>query len=373
MKNQSRGVLPVVLCFALFVGLMTVLHLALPDKDRSENENRVLAGAPKFTLRALFSGSFTEDFEDYITDQFPFRDRWLDLKSRTERAAGKTENNDVFFCREDTLITRFKTPDETSVDNGIRAVNALAENTGLPVCFALIPSAAEIWSDRLPANANTADQASLILRIYENVSASAVDMLSALQSHASEPIYYRTDHHWTTLGAYYGYAATARVLGLEPRGLESFQPETVSDSFYGTVYSSSGVRWVASDSISVYVPAGDARLTRYDTAEGALSPVYDMSKLETKDKYSMFLGGNTSRLVIRTGAEGGKLLVIRDSYADCELPFFFEHYSEIHVLDLRYSRQSVSAYALEGGFDRILVTYSLADFVTDTSVLLMGT
>ena len=87
----------------------------------------------------------------------------------------------------------------------------------------------------------------------------------------------------------------------------------------------------------------------------------------------MFLGGNTSRLVIQTGAEGGKLLVIRDSYADCELPFFFEHYSEIHVLDLRYFRQSVSAYAAEGGFDSILVTYSLADFVTDTSVLLMGT
>ena len=76
-------------------------------------------------------------------------------------------------------------------------------------------------------------------------------------------------------------------------------------------------------------------LIRYDTAEGTVSPVYDMSKLTTKDKYSMFLGGNTSRLVIRTGAEGGKLLVIRDSYADCELPYFFDHYSEIHVLDLR--------------------------------------
>ena len=152
-----------------------------------------------------------------------------------------------------------------------------------------------------------------------------------------------------------------------------YQPETVSTDFYGTVYSSSGVRWVQPDSIQIFVPAGKARLTRYDTPEGIESPVYDMDKLETKDKYSMFLGGNTSRLTIRTGSEGGKLLVIRDSYADCELPFFFDHYAEIHVLDLRYYRQSVSAYALEGEFDAILISYSLADFVTDTSVFLMGT
>ena len=373
MKIRNRGYLPVIICFVLFICALTVLHLALADKERSENENRMLASAPKFTLRALFSGSFTEDFEAYITDQFPFRDSWLDLKSRAERACGKTENNGVFFCREDTLISRFPEPEEAAVVNGIRAVNALAENTGLPVCFALIPSAAEIWSDRLPANANTADQAALIRRIYGEVNAATADVLSALQRHASEPIYYRTDHHWTALGAYYGYEATAGALGLEPGSLDSYQPETVSASFYGTVYSSSGVRWVKPDSIRIYVPAEDIQLTRYDTAEGKLSPVYDRSKLETKDQYSMFLGGNTSRLVIRTGGEGGKLLVIRDSYADCELPFFFEHYSEIHVLDLRYFRQSVSAYAREGGFDAILVTYSLADFVTDSSVFLMGT
>ena len=252
-------------------------------------------------------------------------------------------------------------------------MNALAENTGLPVCLALIPSAAEIWSDRLPANADTADQAALIRQIYDGVTVDTVDVLAELQAHAEEPIYYRTDHHWTTLGAYYGYAATARALQLTPESPEAYRPETVSTSFYGTVYSSSGVRWVAPDSIQIYVPAENVQLVRYDTADGTDSPVYDMSKLETKDKYSMFLGGNTSRLVIRTGAEGGKLLVIRDSFADCELPFFFSHYSEIHVLDLRYFRQSVSAYARDGDFDSILVTYSLPDFITDTSVSLMGT
>jgi hypothetical protein len=259
------------------------------------------------------------------------------------------------------------------VEGAVSAVNVLAENTGLPVCLALIPSSAEIWADRLPANADTADQAALISRIYSAVDTDTADVLSALRSHAAEPIYYRTDHHWTTLGAYYGYAATAQALGLTAQDLSRFTPETVSDSFYGTVYSSSGVRWVEPDSIQIFVPAEGAELTRYDKEEGAVCPIYDRNKLETKDKYSMFLGGNTSRLVIRTGNPGGKLLVIRDSFADCELPFFFAHYSEIHVLDLRYFRQSVSAYASDGGFDAILVSYSLTDFVTDTSVFLMGT
>ncbi len=373
MNKKKTGALPLLLCFAGFLLAGLLLHILLPDRDYSENENRYLTQRPGFTLKALFSGSFTDDFEDYITDQFPFRDRWLDLKSRVERFSGKTENNGVFFCKEDTLISRFPEPADSAVSGGIRAVNTLAENASVPVYLALIPSAAEVWHRRLPPNADTADQRGLIEEIYGGVNAIPVDILSALEAHSEEAIYYRTDHHWTTLGACYGYAATAEAMGLSPSPPEAFSPQTVSDSFYGTVYSSSGVRWVAPDRIETFVPAEGVTLVRYDSPEGSEAPVYDRSKLETKDKYSYFLGGNTSRLTIQTGHEGPKLLVLRDSYADCELPFFFAHFSEIHVLDLRYYRQSVSSYAEENGFDAILITYSLADFVSDTSVLLMGT
>jgi len=373
MKKQSFSALPTVLCFALVIALGLILHLSFADRDYSENENRYLAQAPRFTLKALFSGGFTADFEDYITDQFPFRDSWLDVKSRAERLSGKTENNGVFFGKDDTLISRFPQPEEKSITAGIAAVNALRENTGIPVVFALVPSAAEVWKDRLPASADTADQAALIRRIYEGVDAATVDMLSALSSHASEDIYYRTDHHWTTLGAYYGYAATAEALGLTPQPKESFRPVTVSDSFFGTVYSSSGVRWVKPDTMERWVPDSGVTLTRYDSPEGTVSPVYDESRLEVKDKYSYYLGGNVSRAVIETGHGGGKLLVLRDSYADCELPFFFAHYAEIHVLDLRYFRQSVSEYTSGEDFDAILVSYSLSDFLSDPAVALMGT
>ena len=357
--------------FLLFLVLGLLLLLLLPDREFSEQENRYLAKPPRFRFSALLSGDFTRDAEDCITDQFPLRDGWISLKSRTERALGKTENNNVFFCREDTLITRFDPPEESAVTGALRAVNALAENTEARVFLALIPSSAAVWADRLPPNANTADQEALIRRIYQDAKAETADILSALLTHREEEVYYRTDHHWTTLGAYYGYAATALAMGLDPTPRESFHPVTVTEDFYGTVYSSSGVRWVAPDTITRWTDGQGVRVYR-DGAEEA-SPVYAEEKLELKDKYSYFFGGNTPRMVIRTGNGGGRLLVLRDSYSDCELPFFFPHYSEIHVLDLRYWRQSVRQYAEDQGIDDILVNYSLSTFLSDPSVFLLGT
>ena len=359
-----------ILAFLLFLVLGLVLFLLLPRRSFSQQENRVLAQPPRFRLSDLASGAFTQGVEDWITDQFPFRDSWISLKSRTERALGKTENNNVFFCREDTLISRFPQPEEAAVGSAVQAVNALAGSTKARVFLALIPSSAAVWSDRLPAHANTADQEALIRRIYEAAACPAADILSALLAHREEEVYYRTDHHWTTLGAYYGYAATAAVMGHDPAPKESFEPETVTEAFYGTVYSSSGVRWVQPDSISRWVsPEG---VTVYRDGKEEPSPVYAEEKLAIKDKYAYFFGGNTPEMVIETGNGGGRLLVLRDSYSDCELPFFFAHYSEIHVLDLRYFRRSVREYAEANAIDDILINYSLSTFLSDPSVFLLG-
>lgn len=374
MKHAPRGKRLPVYFFCAFIGLLALLRLILPDRSFSENENRYLASSPKLTLSSLLDGSFTARFETYVTDQFPFRDRWIGLKSRLERVSGKTENNNVFFCSGDTLITRFPEPAPQAVAEAAAAVEALRENApGVKIYLALIPSAAQVWADRLPANADTADQAALIEQVYRSCNVPCVDVAGALAAHSSEAVFYRTDHHWTSLGAYYGYAATADAMGLLPMPLEAYKAETVSSDFYGTVYSSSGVRWVAPDQIQRYVSDEGVRVTRYDDPDGAEGMVYDGAKLELKDQYSYFFGGNTPRLIIETGRSGGKLLLLRDSYSDSELPFFFEHFSQIHVLDLRYYRQSVQAYLTEHDIDTVLVNYGLSNFVSDPSVFLMGT
>ena len=232
MKRLSS--LAQILCFILFLGLFFLLLILLPRRDFSPQENRYLAQPPRFRFSALISGSFTRETEESLTDQFPLRDGWISLKARLERAMGKTENNGVFFCRRDTLISRFSQPEEKQLRDAAGAVKSLAENTDVPVILALIPSAAEIWKDRLPAHANTADQAALIQRLYADCGVETADILGALETHRQEDIYYRTDHHWTTLGAYYGYAVTALALGLEPADQDSFSPVTVTEEFYGT-------------------------------------------------------------------------------------------------------------------------------------------
>ena len=193
--------------------------------------------------------------------------------------------------------------------------------------------------------------------------------------HKDEDIFYRTDHHWTSLGAYYGYTGLAQALGYTPVPLSDYDATVRSTEFYGTVFSSSGVRWVQPDTITTYVPDDGITVVSH-TYDNSGNPVeeqralYVESFLSVKDKYSMFLGGNQPLCVIQNpDASGGKLLVIRDSYADSLVPFLTPHFSEIHLLDLRYYKLSIADYIAQNGIDQALVLYSVPNFVTDSNLL----
>ncbi|MBE6913350.1 MAG: hypothetical protein E7472_00235 [Ruminococcaceae bacterium] len=368
---NKKAHLAQILVFLVFIALFFSLNLAIPDKDFSQQENRYLQTAPKFSFQSLFSGKFTTAFEDYVTDQFAFRDKWTALKARSELLCGKDENNGVFLCENETLIEPYTAPENSSLDFSLNAINTLSENAGVPVCFALVPSPGGIWGDKLPAGAPNDSQKATIDYAYAATGAATADIYSVLNAHRDEPIYYRTDHHWTTLGAYYGYTALAPALGFEPLPLSNYTPTVVSESFYGTTYSSSGFSWVAPDSITTYVEQGSAEITNYP--EGAPKPgaLYDESYLAKKDKYSYFYGGNTPLLTIRTGNEDAPaLLILRDSYMDSLSPFLFPHYSEIHIIDLRYYKTSIKAYIDANGIDSVLVCYNVKNFAEDGNIFL---
>ena len=197
--------------FCVFLAGLLVWHIGLPDKDRSETENRTLAQFPEFSWENLKNGSFTQGMEDYFADQFPLRDDWTGLKARCEQLLGKRAFNGVYLCG-DTLIARVEEPDETQVEKNLSYVNKFAELTGGRVLLGLIPSAAEVWQDKLPHGAPSFDQAAFIRRAAEETGLPTVDFLGALSEHADEPIYYRTDHHWTTRGAFYGSNALLEAL-----------------------------------------------------------------------------------------------------------------------------------------------------------------
>ena len=361
--------------FLLFIFAFFILNMVLPDRESSEQENRRLQQRPEFSFETLFSGSYTKDFETYITDQFTLRDEWITVKAASELALGKKQNNSMFLCGGDTIIEPYASPGASKLEENITALNALVSNTDADVYFALIPGKSDIWSSMLPANTPRDSERADIDYCYSLSAADNVDIYSALEAHAGEYVYYRTDHHWTTLGAYYAFTALAETMGLDCPSIEDYNGrETVSGEFYGTSWSSSGFSWVGPDSMEIFVTEPEGlRITNYPQGSPVEGQLYDWSRLEVKDKYSFFYGGNTPLLEIETGVENApSLLIIRDSYMDSLSPFLLESYSRIHILDLRYYRASLSDYIAQNGFDDVLVCYSIDNFSTDSNIFLLG-
>ena len=361
--------------FLAFIFAFFILNTALPDREFSEQENRSLQQRPAFSFDELFSGQYTKDFEAYTTDQFTLRDEWITLKAASELALGKRQNNGMFLCDGGTIIEPYEAPEDGKLEANMEALNKLVANTDADVYFALIPGKSDIWAHMLPQNAPRDSEKAAIDYCYSLSDAVNVDIYGKLEEHSSEYVYYRTDHHWTTLGAYYGFSALAESMGLDCPDISEYSGrETVSEEFYGTSWSSSGFSWVEPDSMEIFVTEPEGlEITNYPQGSPVEGQLYDWSRLEVKDKYSFFYGGNTPLLEIETGVEGApSLLILRDSYMDSLSPFLLEGYSRIHILDLRYYRASLSDYIAQNGFDDVLVCYSIDNFSTDSNIFLLG-
>ncbi len=373
MKQDNRKIARIsqvvtAVLFCAFLAGFGLLHILLPDRTFSPVENRTLSSMPDFSWSALVDGSYTSRLEKYLEDQFPLRDGWMGLKNRYEYLLGKREFHGVYLCG-DRLIHKIE--DASRAEQNIAYLQKLTELTDIPVYLGLIPTAAEVYRDQLPAGAENFDQAAYLKKVRESVpDAVWVDMEKWMDGASGVSLFYRTDHHWTSAGAWHGYAALMEAMGepFEPLGT----PETVSENFYGTLYSSSGVHWLAPDTIERYVAGESVTVENFE--KGETHGLYVDSFLGEKDKYASFLGGNTPLYIIRNpeAASEEKLLVVRDSYSDAMAPFLSQYFAEIHLVDLRYYRTSVVEYARENGMDRIFVCYSVENFVKDLDAVFMG-
>ncbi len=373
MKQDNRKIARIsqvvtAVLFCAFLAGFGLLHILLPDRTFSPVENRTLSRMPDFSWSALADGSYTSKLEKYLEDQFPLRDGWMGLKNRYEYLLGKREFHGVYLCG-DRLIHKIE--DASRAEQNIAYLQKLTELTDIPVYLGLIPTAAEVYRDQLPAGAENFDQAAYLKKVRESVpDAVWVDMEKWVDGASGVSLFYRTDHHWTSAGAWHGYAALMEAMGepFEPLGT----PETVSENFYGTLYSSSGVHWLAPDTIERYVSGESVTVENFE--KGETHGLYVDSFLGEKDKYASFLGGNTPLYIIRNpeAASEEKLLVVRDSYSDAMAPFLSQYFAEIHLVDLRYYRTSVVEYARENGMDRIFVCYSVENFVKDLDAVFMG-
>lgn len=358
--------------FCLFLGGLMVWQVLLPDRERSDVENRTLAQWPEFSWESLKDGSYTAAVEEYFADQFPLRDAWTGLKARTEQLIGKRLFNNIYLCEDETLISKVDAPADGLDQTNLGYVTQLAGNTDVPVYLGLIPSAAEVWRDKLPEGAASWDQNGYLQQAADT-GLPQIDFSAALTAHAGEPIFYRTDHHWTSLGAFYGANAVLSALGRPTLDRADFTPQVVSDDFNGTLYSTSGIHWLTPDEMEYWVEEDGISVTSWRTGSPEPAALYERSYLEKKDKYSSFLGGNQPLCVLKNehNPDGGKILLVRDSYSDSLAPFLAQSFSEVHLLDLRYYRAPVSQYAAENDIDEIVVLYSVPNFITDRNLVLL--
>lgn len=368
--------------FVAILFIMSLLFFLLPKQSFSDTENRTLQKTPQFTWENLWSKKFAEQTESFVTDHFPFRDHWVSVKSTMEQLRLQQENNGIYKGHDGYLFEKFNKPDYEMVFKYTEAINKFAaHHPEANMTFMLAPNSIGLYMDRLPWLASTYPQAkvnSIIAEHFEGSSLAAfMDGFAFLRpkAYTAKPICYRTDHHWTTYGAYLAYQAYGEKMGWKVKDESEFTVETVTDSFLGSYHTKSQFYGLGADSIQAYLPKKPVASEMYiaDTDE-TISGLYDSSYLEKKDKYSYFLGGVHALMTITSDIdpadiEQQKLLVIKDSYAHSVLPFLALHVPEIHVIDLRYYNGSISDYMIENEIEDVLMLFNTTTFVDNQEVL----
>ena len=370
-----------VILFAALLLLVSVLFWAIPDREFSETENKDLTQVPTFTIDRLLDGRYTADIADYMADQFPGRDFFIRVKAAAEMALGKMGNNGVILGEGGTLIPRSETVNTDNLTKNLSAIAAFTkwcEDHGVPTTTAVAGRSMDVLHHTLPDFYGSAYSDAL----WEALSGEAYALDRPIlplrdplheRAIADEYVYYRTDHHWTTLGAYYGTKEILAEMGETIAPIESYTREVVSDAFFGTTWSTSGMSWISPDTMEYFRFEGDTDFTTTIVDDGtSFAGFYDRSYLAKKDKYSSFIGGNNALVTVTKNGDADRptLLLVKDSFAHSAVPFLAQHY-DLVIVDIRYYKKSTAALIDEYGVDRVLVLYNI-DSLTSTadSVLL---
>lgn len=369
VQEQLVGII-----FILILFLFLIINIIVPNKEKSVQENRMLATKPKFRLSSLISGDYDEKFEAYMDDQFVGRDMWRKLKVTVDRICGSRLENGVYIGRNGQLLEQIEVADENHLAANIKAIKSFSESQKkIPVRMMLVPDAANVLNHSLPALAKPEDQTQMFSMVRKDLGDSVewIDVSTELNKHKTEKIYYKTDHHWTTLGAFYAFQAAAPFLGIEGDLSGKYVSHAVSNSFNGMLASKSGVNLGEKEQIDIYVPTEeDTDLIIDYVDEGKRSTsLYDSSKLKEKDQYTVFLGGNSSLLDIRTVSTSTKrLLLVKDSFANSFIPFLTPYYREIVVVDPRYYSGTINDLMDSYRISEVLFLYSGNTFFKDNNI-----
>lgn len=369
MTSKSKYIISVI--FVAFIGIFAVLFWVLPKSDFSPKEKRYLQGFPEISVQSLTEGTFETDFENYINDHMVLRDVFMGVNSYSNIAVLNNGSDGVYKCSDGYLINEPAT--DSRLDLNLSVTADFKDKTGIDTTVMIVPSTGYIMDDKLPLvhkNYNDDRYYNRIESFCQKNGLGFVDLRDTFNSHKnSTQLYYKTDHHWTTVGAYLAYQSLCEKWGIEVKEKNGYIVEKTPD-FYGTTYNTSGFWLNESDTIEVWKNR-DNHSTCEITANGkttAYKSMFFPKQLEGADKYTVFLNGNNPVTTVKNPDNKGKekLLVIKDSFSHCLAPFLSEKFSQITLVDMRYYKKSVSEEIVKKDkFDKVLICMSMDNFLED--------
>ncbi len=389
-----------IIIFALIlIALPVITVVTLPDEETpfSENENRYLSAFPELSLKTVKDESFMTGFEDWFSDRFYGRETWISAMNNSETLLGKTEISTVYTKDDQMMQILSEYADigseytEEKIETNIDIINNFAEKySDIPVYFMLCPTSVGIYGEDLLPNAVLnvcVDEEEMINSCYRALSSGVteINVYDALYNAKDSYIYYRTDHHWSSLGAYTAYAAAGDILSYTPYALSDFDVETASTEFQGTLFSKTLDQSVTKDEIDFYTLADGGVTSTLTSSNGITETAYDSifftEYLSVKDKYSAYTGENAAIVTIKsthsgetsTEADADKsILIIKDSYANTMIQFLVNNYDTITMIDMRYTNMSLSDLVNVEDYDQVLFLYNCITFADDADLVKLG-
>lgn len=366
MSNRIAKVLTVII--SLIILSFAILFIFSEKKAFSENENRYLQSFPSFSFEDFISGSYIEDFEDFLQDHFPFRDFLIGCKTKFYQLIGHDKVNDVYFGKNNYLIEEFK--NTQNKDRIISILNRFASESDVDISFLLAPTSYEIYSNYLSSLTIGKDEKEIFKYYEENLNFPVISLFSSFESKKDEyQLFYKTDHHWTSYGAYFAYQEFRKFKGLSYHDIDEYKIKEVSNNFLGTIYSKVLPLSYEKDVISRFDLGNEDYVVHYQNRDSY--SFYEDSYLNKKDKYSYFLDNNHPLITIENNNlnDSSNILVIKDSYANSMIPFLSSHYETVHVIDPRYYKQSIKEYIKENEIDEVLLIYNILTLDTDLGIV----
>jgi hypothetical protein len=368
-----------IIIFAAIVLIFPIMTLISSPESFSRNENRYLTQRLDFNSRNVMSRRYMTAFDDWFADRFILREDFIILQNNLEKMQGKTEINGVFTIGDRLIMTWRGAPDEDT-DTTLNIINTFAERIlrryELDSFIMLVPSAQEIYKEILPVNSQPGNQTALINYCYDRLeNLTPIDAATYLSENSNRYIYYRTDHHWTSEGAYWGYFAAAQKLGFAPLSAGMFNAEHAATDFRGTLFSKTLNYRITPDTVSLYTLVNNAPQISLTINTGAEITQHsslfmrEFLDVNVKDKYAVFMGVNSPIMEIETDIGNERsLLIFKDSFAHCMIPFLANHYSRITVLDMRYLSGNIQEFVDLNEYEQVLFLYEATHFADDRNL-----